>query len=273
MKNIPTQVSDSRFRELDQIKGVAVICMIIFHSTYYPHICGFHEFQYDTLFMNVFAKVAQVIFLFSVGINLQLANEKNKQKQMKQMSVLSKTSVDVNQYLISQRQKTRIIKLTFFAMIISVWTYLVFDTDFVKFGILHFIATASLILLYIDNPIKIIVSSLIIYFMYNRKPLLFHRLFPSYIGFVMGVNNNYSAIDHFSLIPWINLPSTGMLFAKYLLPSLPLYNREICSNIDLFPDENCKNILSEYLQLIGKKSLEIYMIHWIVLYIVFNILY
>ena len=38
-----------RYDEVDIMKGIAVICMIIFHIFYFPNQYGFQEIEYDTL--------------------------------------------------------------------------------------------------------------------------------------------------------------------------------------------------------------------------------
>ena len=37
-----------RYVEIDIVKGIAVICMIIFHLFYFPNQYGFKEIKYDT---------------------------------------------------------------------------------------------------------------------------------------------------------------------------------------------------------------------------------
>ena len=73
-----------RYGEIDILKGVAVICMIIFHTFYFPNQYGFKEIRYDTTLLKIIAKIAQIIFIISVGINLYLSkissNEKNETK-------------------------------------------------------------------------------------------------------------------------------------------------------------------------------------------------
>ena len=59
-----------RYHEIDILKGIAVICMIIFHFFYFPNQYGFKEIEYNTKTLKIIAKIAQIIFITSVGINL-----------------------------------------------------------------------------------------------------------------------------------------------------------------------------------------------------------
>ena len=65
-----------RYDEIDILKGIAVICMIIFHFFYFPNQYGFKEIEYDTSSLKFIAKVAQIIFITCVGINLVFAKKK-----------------------------------------------------------------------------------------------------------------------------------------------------------------------------------------------------
>ena len=58
-----------RYPEIDILKGVAVICMVIYHFFYFPNQYGFKEIKYDTYLLETIAKIAQFIFIGSVGIN------------------------------------------------------------------------------------------------------------------------------------------------------------------------------------------------------------
>ena len=61
----------NRYEEIDLLKGIAVICMIIFHLFYFPNQYGFKEIEYDTTMLSSIAKIAQFIFIiniFMIGI-------------------------------------------------------------------------------------------------------------------------------------------------------------------------------------------------------------
>ena len=67
-----------RYEEIDVLKGIAVICMVVFHFFYFPTQYGFKEIKYDTITLKTIAKVAQIIFITCVGINLTFAKNKTK---------------------------------------------------------------------------------------------------------------------------------------------------------------------------------------------------
>ena len=63
----------NRYIEIDILKGVAVFCMIFFHIFNYANQNGFKELEYDTQLLKIIAKVAQIIFITCVGINLVIS--------------------------------------------------------------------------------------------------------------------------------------------------------------------------------------------------------
>ena len=234
-----------RYEEIDILKGVAVICMIIFHLFYFPNQYGFKEFEYDTTTLKIVAKIAQIIFITCVGINL----------------VFAKKKTDDSSYHLK-----RIGKIAFYAVLMSLFTYYVFQERYVKFGILHFVAFSSLLLfMFVDNLeiMKVITSVLALLFVLNNiKPELF-RMVPSPIAFISGFyNDRYSAVDHFPILPWIFLICIGVFIGHYLLKN------EINS-----PKFITNNPVSDVLKTIGKRSLEIYAVHWAILYVIYCIVY
>tara|TARA_B100000214_G_scaffold215900_1_gene156865 strand:- start:4831 stop:5553 length:723 start_codon:yes stop_codon:yes gene_type:complete len=234
-----------RYEEIDVLKGVAVICMIIFHFFYFPNQYGFKEIEYNTITLKIIAKVAQIIFITCVGINLVFAKKKTN---------------DASYHL------KRIGKIACYAILMSLFTYYVFQERYVKFGILHFVAFSSLLLFtFVDNveTMKVITTILALLFVLNKiKPELF-RIIPSPLAFISGFyNDRYSAVDHFPILPWGFLICLGVFIGHYLL------NNEINT-----PNYIKNNPVSEVLKNIGKRSLEIYAVHWAILYVIYCIIY
>ena len=107
-----------RYEEIDILKGIAVICMVIFHFFYFPNKYGFKEIEYDTPLLKTVAKIAQFIFIGSVGINLVLSKEASKNK-----------GEDKQEYI--KNNFKRILKLVFLAGMMSLFTYFIFGDNFV----------------------------------------------------------------------------------------------------------------------------------------------
>jgi uncharacterized membrane protein len=241
-----------RYEEIDILKGIAVISMVIFHVFYFPNQYGFKEIEYDTFPLKVTAKVAQIIFITCVGINLVFSYYISQEKKQ-----------DKKQYI--KKQLYRIGKLAFCALFMTLFTYFVFGYNFVKFGILHFVAFSSLLLVPFVNNMSAIYSFLVIitvlYFLVNQDRSMFSGV-PPKTAFISGFYFNYPALDHFPLIPWILLILIGIILGHLIIK----YEPEL-------PDGVKNNELSYTLQGIGKHSLEVYMIHWLVIYLIFCHIY
>ena len=240
-----------RYESIDILKGVAVIFMLIFHIFYFPNQYGYKEFNYDTTTLNLMARIAQIIFITGVGINIYLSYENSKNKEE-----------------FYEKQLKRIFKLLSLAIFITLFSYYIFGDKFVKFGILHFMAIASLILmLFVDNQkvlIGIIFIALILKVLIKQDPNMF-LFVPKKLAFISGLYSRYSAVDHFSIIQWISYVCAGLLIAKY------------ASKKEINPPQIYKKLketkIVKCVQWCGKKSLEIYIIHWILLYIFFAHIY
>jgi len=242
-----------RYQEIDILKGVAVICMVVYHFFYFPNQYGFKEIKYDTKFLQTIARVAQLIFIGSVGVNLTLSKNNSKKKNESE-----------EEY--TQKNIKRVIKIFLFAILMTLFTYLIFGDKYVKFGILHFIAFGSLLLFKFVDDVGIIqiltVISVFIYYLILNKPGLFSK-FPQFPSFLFGFyNNKYEAVDHFAIFPWIIILLIGINIGNIIKNNKPV-----------LPNVLKNNIISTSLEKIGRKSLEIYAIHWIVLYFIYCQIY
>jgi uncharacterized membrane protein len=242
-----------RYEEIDILKGIAVICMVVFHFFYFPNKYGYKEIEYDTPLLKTIAKIAQFIFIGSVGVNLVFSKESSKNK-----------NEDKKEYV--KKNIKRVLKLVFLALIMSLFTYFIFGDQYVKFGILHFIAFSSLILFYVVDDLKIIYSllilSILIYYLINKNPSIFLRV-PEKIAFVSGFyNSKFTSMDHFPIFPWIIVILLGIILGNHIKGNKIELSQKIKDNFAI-----------SSLGKLGKSSLEIYTIHWAVLYVIYCIIY
>ena len=133
-------------------------------------------------------------------------------------------------------------KIAFYAILMSLFTYHVFKKKYVKFGILHFVAFSSLVLfMFVDNveTMKIVTTVVFVIYLLNHfKPELF-RSIPQPFAFIGGFyNDRYSAVDHFPIMPWILLICLGTFIGNHL----------VNSNIDT-PSFVTNNIVSNMLKI------------------------
>ena len=237
-----------RFDIIDILKGIAVIFMITFHVFYFPNQYGFKEIKYDTKPLYICSKIEQYIFIICVGINLSITKLSSKE--------------NINKEEFNQKSIQRILKIALLALFMTLFSWFIFGDKYIKFGILHFIAIISLILFnYADNTKLIqilLILSIIINYLIKHSPNLFQNV-PEKLAFILGFyNKKYTSVDHFPIFPWIIFIFIGMIIGNKIVHiNEPEYN----------------NIVLNTLKGIGKKSLKIYVVHWIILYIVYCHLY
>lgn len=148
------------------------------------------------------------------------------------------------------------------AALITVTTYFSNGSRYIYFGILHFIALASLLALpfvrlYWTN--LLLGSGLLILDYVYQNPL-FHRPYLQFIGFMQ---YKPATDDYAPLIPWFGLVLIGIFFAKWAIDR---------QHLPLFTHWQARTSLARTLCLGGRHSLLIYMLHQPLFYALFYLL-
>ena len=208
-----------RYPQIDITRGFAVLLMIIFHFSY-----DLSAFKYvDISFQNdrfwwVFPRVIVFFFLIAMGQSLELVHRKSIHWKV----VLK-----------------RFIKIGFFALCISAFTYYAFPKSWIYFGTLHCIALASVLVLpFVGRPRWTIAAALAILI-----PLLWGYQLPWF-------KLPHASMDYIPLFPWIGVVFLGQLSVEY---NLHTYNP---------PNFPARKLLSFF----GKHSLKIYLVHQPILF-------
>jgi uncharacterized membrane protein len=131
----------NRYLSLDVLRGFAVFIMIIFHFCYDLNIFKFIKINMSDTFWFYYPRFIVFCFLTSVGISLKLVH-KNKIKWDKVWP--------------------RFVKLALAALAITVVTYFLFPRNWIYFGTLHCIATASLLALPFLNREKLSIMAIVL---------------------------------------------------------------------------------------------------------------
>ena len=226
-----------RIIEIDLLKGIAVITMIIFHIPYLAYQMDIiPNNNLNSGILHFIARFTQLIFIMMVGVNLGVSylNDNKKWKN---------------------KQKKRILKLGFTSMLITLLTYYAFPTKYVKFGILHFITCAIFIQSWMVHSVNLQLGFIFFILLLeinknNIKPFFKKNIHP-FISFILGIyNEKYNAIDHFPIIPVIILVCTGVIISH-----------------TIYKDRTEGYLKKDFpITKLGKHSFNIYVIHWFVLY-------
>jgi len=222
----------TRVFELDVLRGVAVILMVIFHFGFDLAEFGYASYRTTVdLEWKVFRAVILSMFLLAVGMSSYLAykDEINKKKLFKNL-----------------------LKLSLVSIVISIGSYLVFPHSWIYFGVIHFIVIAlPLSLVFLHIPKVSFVLGLILVTAY---PLGFLHMDTLHALGVEYLHIPSFTVDVVSFSPWFGVVLIGIfVMDKHLF------------NINLRHTS-----LTQKMAFLGKHSLLIYLVHQPILFGIFN---
>jgi uncharacterized membrane protein len=238
-----------RIVAIDQLKGVALILMIIYHIIVMIPQMNLGYINTNNIFIELIGKISHTIFILTSGINLYLSFKKNKEK-------------------FYNSQYTRLFKLLIGSLIMSYISYLAFgDTLYVKFGILHFLLISTLLSYPILESKKLSIMflciNLIVILLISKKKEIFNSICKSnpLLCFNLGIYNqynyNYQSLDHFPIFPKYSHFLIGVIMGQFI-------DTDILSPNELY--------LPKFVEILGKNTFEIYIVHWFVIYFIYYIL-
>ncbi len=227
-----------RFWEIDFLRGVAVILMIVFNYAF--TLRYFNVFVVDAgwAFWWLFPRVIASIFIFLAGVSLILSYSRSKIKGRE----------------VYKKFIFRGLKTFSYGLLITFVTWLFFPKEFIIFGILHFIGLSiilSMLFLNIGRNKTIFFALLFIAAGIYLQGFVFDSPWLLWLGFMP---HNFQTFDYFPLMPWFGVVLLGILTGNLLYPK----GRRCFRFYD-------KISIAEPLCLIGRHSLLIYLLHQIVL--------
>lgn len=221
---------------IDQIRGFTIISMVLFHTFYDINLYKNLTWYDGTLFNHIWQLSIAISFFTISGIT--------------------------SNFLSSKKNIQRGIKISILGLLISLITY-VFDKDLrIIFGVLNGLGLSMILIGIFQDKISIkgkyclifLILFIITYRLPNKEILGFQiesklydmNLFP--LGFP---SDNFYSTDYFPIIPWFFIYCFGFLFGKIFIRS-KYYNKAYANNL---------------LAKIGQHSIEIYLAHQILIYI------
>ncbi|NOX08558.1 MAG: DUF1624 domain-containing protein [Gammaproteobacteria bacterium] len=222
-----------RYPLVDLARGVAILMMIVYHFFYDLSYFSFLVLDfYQGAFWIGFRYLILGLFISLVGVSLVLARE---------------NGVSGKQFLI------RVGWIVFYAALISLVSWLLFGSRIIFFGVLHFIALASLLGALFTRLywINLILGLLLVLIGTGIESTLFNHSWLQWLGLM-----TYKPLteDYVPFLPWFGIVLWGMFLARMVLNAsiLPLRS----------PTWPGANILI----FAGRHSLIIYMLHQVVLF-------
>lgn len=221
----------TRYELIDVLRGTAILMMFSFHITYDLHHFGF--IHINTLRSDFWLNYRILIvstFLTVMGMSLYIAHHNGLRR---------------DKYL------SRLGWLIFCAILITIATHYIFGNRFIYFGIIHFIAVASVlalpfIRLYWTNlilGIGIIVVS---------NHVGFDFMNPRYLDWIGLITQKPYTEDFAPIFPWFGVVLLGIFFARLVYTEKP---------IRFFSQWHSRLAAFRILRFGGRHSLIIYMLH------------
>lgn len=232
-----------RFIEIDWLRGVAILLMVVFHGAYnvdYLEIASLDLWSGGWLLV---ARVVQVIFIATTGMTLVLSYKKG-QRQGRGHSL---------------RRRLNHAGVVFgFGMLITLITWVLFKEEAVKFGILHFLGISMVLALpFLRFGVWNFFWGLLVFvgsFMLKGVSVVGDWWFP--LGLT---TSGFNSLDYFPLFPWFGLFLWGVAWASWFYEG----GRRRC-DFSL----NVPRFISRSLCFLGRRSLLIYLIHQPILMVV-----
>ena len=184
-----SQVHKNRLTELDSLKALALVMMLV------------SNFVSDLSFFKIMevskgdpwwylARTTASLFVCISGVSYYLANRENTNFRV----VLTRTH-----------------RLLFWALAITVITYFFQPEAYIRFGVLHLLALASIVAFpFVKRPIFGFLVGFALFFLpLSSEPL------SVWLGLR---ETGFFAVDYFPLNPWLGLFFISMASAKYIYP-------------------------------------------------------
>jgi len=228
-----------RYPELDLLRTLAVLGMIVYHAAYDLETIYHWDISVLTGTWKLFQRIIAGTFLLLVGISFAVSWER-AQRRMAQATF----------WQLYRKYLQRGTLTLLCALLVTIVTSIALPTMYIRFGILHLIGTAILLLpfftvLHLWNALPALIM-LVLGFSLIGTPVETAWLLP--LGFVPP---HFVTLDYFPLLPWL-----GVILLGYCT-GLLLYIPEKHPNTREPPTQKVLSVLTWP----GRHALLIYMVH------------
>ncbi|NNG13660.1 MAG: DUF1624 domain-containing protein [Gammaproteobacteria bacterium] len=204
--------------------------MFVFHFSFDLNYFGVVSIQFleDPFWLN-FRRFIVSLFLLLVGISLHLATRKG---------------------IRWQSWSRRMALLLVYAGLVSLGSWMMFPETFIYFGILHFIALASILGLLFTRLywVNLLLGIFIILLDINYSNALFNAPYLQWFGLMPHLPTTE---DYVPLLPWFGVVLIGMFIGKTLFDDDPMG----------WLSWNSQQPVVRWLAFGGRHSIHIYMLH------------
>lgn len=176
----------NRITEIDFLRGVAIILMVVFHLAYDLNEFYNYDIDYQKGLVDYIGEISALMFITITGISCSFSRNNLK----------------------------RGLKVLFYAFLITLFTYIYDPATYINFGILHLLGTCILLYplfkeLKISTLLVLSIINISLGNIFSKLTLDHNYLFP--LGLT---SSNYSALDYYPLFPYLGVFLLGMAIKK-----------------------------------------------------------
>jgi uncharacterized membrane protein len=195
------KIKNERFWEIDLLRGIAIIMMIIFHILFDLVFLGIVKINLYSGLNLLFLYSIGTIFLLLVGVSLSLSYSRV-------MNALSKRQIWL-------KFIKRGIMIFCLGLIITFFTWFYLGRGFILFGVLHCIGLSIIfsILFLKHRFINLILGAILVFIGVFLKTMVFDFNWFLWLGFVP---RGFYTVDYFPILPWFGVVLIGVFIGNIL---------------------------------------------------------
>jgi uncharacterized membrane protein len=231
-----------RFWEIDTLRGIAILMMIVYHVLFDLTYFGFTSTDLNALPVLIFLYPIGTLFLLLVGVSLTLSYNRVKQ------------ALDKNQLRIKYLQRGS--SIFGLGLIITLVTWVYPHNGYIIFGVLHCIGLSILFgYFFIQSRLSALLIGMlcVIIGVFLRVNVTVDFPWLLWLGFVP---SSFYTLDYFPLLPWFGVVLIGIFLGNSLYQN----NTRVFSIKD-----HSTFIGTRLLCFLGRHSLIIYLLHQLVI--------
>jgi uncharacterized membrane protein len=193
--------SFKRFWEIDSLRGIAIIMMILFHFLYDLNYLNIYKLNLYSGYFLFFVYSIGTSFILLVGISLTLS--------------YSRTKKSIKNKELALKYFKRGLKIFMLGLLITIITWIYLDEGFVVFGVLHCIGI-SIILAYPFLHLRycnLLLGIILVISGGILKNYTFDFNWFVWLGFIP---HGFYTVDYFPLLPWFGVVLIGIFIGNTL---------------------------------------------------------
>lgn len=178
-----------RLMEIDALRGIAIVGMVLFHAAFDWMILGMWDFEPYGWPLIVAVRAVQFLFLGLAGVSVALSG-RGFTGQLKRGGMIFACG-----------------------LLVSFATWLLFPGEFVKFGVLHFIGVAVPLVTLLKGR-RALALALAVASFFVGEWFLTMTVESDWLFWLGLKSGGFSSLDYFPIFPWIAVVLVGLVVGE-----------------------------------------------------------